>query len=282
MVKLRLRTKFLLSLLLVSSSVTGVTLWMVGRTVRIQLRKEIAESLRNSVTVFRDFQRQREIGLAGSAELLASLPSLKALMTSRDAATIQDASADIWRLAPSDVFVLADSTGRVMAIHTTLPGMTRTVAQDLMKRSLEIDQPSFWWYGSEHLYQVFLQPIYFGRPQDGSVLGLLGVGHEISDSLASEVSRVASSQVAFFYGSKLIASTVHSRQEVELAQAGANASDPEVSDPPEVRLGDETFLATAVQLAPNVAPVVRLTVLKSYDRASVFLDRLNRSLVGLG
>src|SRR6267378_1514296 len=101
MVKLRLRTKFLLSLLLVSSSVTGVTLWMVGRTVRVQLRKEIAESLRNSVTVFRDFQRQREIGLAGSAELLANLPSLKALMTTRDAATIHDASADIWRLATS-------------------------------------------------------------------------------------------------------------------------------------------------------------------------------------
>ena len=282
MVKLQLRTKFLLSLLVVSSAVTLATLWMVGRSVRLQVHRQIADDLHNSVVVFQDFQRQREISLATSAELLASLPSLKALMTTRDAATIQDASADIWHLAPSDVFVLADQTGRVMAIHTTLPGMTRTIAQDLMKRSLEIDQPSFWWYGSGHLYQVFLQPIYFGRPQDGSVLGLLGVGHEISDSLASEVSRVASSQVAFFYGSKLIASTVHSRQEVELAQAGANASDPEVSDPTEVRLGDETFLATTVQLAPRVPPFVRLTVLKSYDRGSAFLDRLDRSLLALG
>src|SRR6266481_6406810 len=237
MIKLQLRTKFLLSLLVVSSTVTLATLWMVGRSVRVQ--RQIADDLHNSVVVFQDFQRQREISLATSAELLASLPSLKALMTSRDAATIQDASADIWRLAPSDVFVLADSIGRVMAIHTTLPGMTRTVAQDLMKRSLEIDQPSFWWYGSEHLYQVFLQPIYFGRPQDGSVLGLLGVGHEISDSLASEVSRVASSQVAFFYGNKLIASTVHSGQQVELAHAGRNVPDLQISDPTEIRLGGE-------------------------------------------
>src|SRR4051812_24438152 len=108
MPKLRLRTKFLISLLLVSSGITCGTLWMVGRSIRVELGKEIAQSLRNSVLVFRDFQRQREISLASSAELLANLPNLKALMTTRDAATIQDASADVWRLAPSDVFVLGD------------------------------------------------------------------------------------------------------------------------------------------------------------------------------
>lgn len=155
MVKLRLRTKFLLSLLLVSSGLTCATLWMVRRTVRIQLRKEIAEDLRNSVVVFGGFQHQREIGLSRSAELLANLPSLKALMTTKDAVTIQDASVDIWRLAPSDVFVLADTAGRVMAIHTSIPGLTRSVAQELLRDSLRADQPSYWWYGEGHLYPSF-------------------------------------------------------------------------------------------------------------------------------
>src|SRR5438105_13093377 len=157
MVKFRLRTKFLLSLLLVSATITCGTLWMVGRSIGIQLRQELAENLRNSIVVFKDFQRQREISLASSAELLANLPSLKALMTTRDAATIQDASTDIWRLAPSDVFVLADPLGRVMAVHTSLPGMTRTIAQGLMKESLRTDEPGHWWYGGSHLYQVFLK-----------------------------------------------------------------------------------------------------------------------------
>src|SRR6516162_9870348 len=236
MIKLRLRTKFLVSLLVVSSSVTLATLWMVGRSVRVQVQRQITDDLNNSVVVFRDFQRQREISLASSAELLANLPSLKALMTTRDAATIQDASADIWRLAPSDVFVLADPAGRVMAIHTTLPGMTRSIAQDLMKGSLETDQPSYWWYGSGHLYQVFLRPIYFGRPQDGSVLGFLGVGHEISDLLAIEVSHVASSQVAFFYGDRLIVSTLHSAQQPELERTGLKSPGFETSNPTELRL----------------------------------------------
>src|SRR5262245_42240156 len=146
MFKLRLRTKFLISLLMVSAGITWGTLWMVGRSIRVELRNEIAGSLRTSVLVFRDFQRQREIGLSSSADLLANLPNLKALMTTSDAATIQDASTDIWRLAPSDVFVLADPTGKVMAVHTNTPGMTRSIAEELLKGSLTSDQPSFWWY----------------------------------------------------------------------------------------------------------------------------------------
>jgi signal transduction histidine kinase len=282
MIRFRLRTKFLLSLLLVSSVITAGTVWMVGRTVRVELRKQIAESLRNSVVVFRDFQRQREIGLASSAEMLAGLPNLKALMTTRDAATIQDASADIWRLAPADVFVLADPLGQVMAVHTNTPGITRSVAEELLKSSLGLDQPSFWWYGAGHLYQVFLQPIYFGAPRNGSILGILGVGHEISQTLASDVGRVATSEVAFFYGDKLIVSTMEPGQEADLATTISNGGDGPGSNLQQIRLADETFLASTVELAPSIRPFVHLTVLKSYDKATAFLDDVNRLLLALG
>ena len=70
MTKFRLRTKFLLSLLAVSSSLTFATLWLVHRSVRLQLQKEITEDLQNSVIVFRDFQRQREITLTLTSFIL--------------------------------------------------------------------------------------------------------------------------------------------------------------------------------------------------------------------
>ena len=282
MLKLRLRTKFLLSLLILSAIVTVATLLLVGRTLRVQVQTQLADDLLNSVTVFHDFQQQREVELASSAELVANLPNLKALMTTHDVATIQDASTDIWRLVPSDVFVLTDPLGRVMSIHTSLPGMTRSIAEDLMKRSRQTDQPSYWWYGGGHLYQVFLRPIYFGRAQDGSVLGFLGIGSEISEDLAGEVSRVASSQVAFFYGDTPIAGTAGTAQSAQLARIVTSKSDGETSRPSEVKIGDETFLATSVLLPPSIPPFVRLTVLKSVDKGSIFLDRLDRSLIALG
>ena len=273
MLKLRLRTKFLLSLLLVSSSVTCATLWIVGRSVRAQLQTQIAEDLGNSVSVFRDFQSQREISLSQSAELLANLPSLKALMTTRDAATIQDASADFWKLARSDFFLLADSAGRVKAIRTNVPGITRDLAQKLLSSSLQEQQPGYWWYGGGKLYQVFLQPIYFGGANDGSLLGMLGLGHEISESVARELGQVVASDVAFFYGDKLIVSTL-------------SGSLPNVSEsartPKEVRVGNETFLARTVQITPSISPFVHLTVFKSYDKAAAFLHRLNGLLIALG
>lgn len=212
MSSVRLRTKFLLSFVLVSAALTSATLWMVHRSVRIQLQKEIASDLRNSVAVFADFQKQREITLARSAELLASLPSLRALMTTRDPATIQDASGEIWRLAPSDIFLLADPQGKVLALQTSAPGITKTAAQQLLQNSVGADQPSFWWQSSGHLYQVFLQPVYFGSPKNASRLGVLCVGHEISESVATEVGKVATSQVAFFYGNRLIVSTLQPDQ----------------------------------------------------------------------
>jgi len=277
-----LRTKFLLSLLAVSSSLTFATLWLVHRSVRVQLQKEITEDLQNSVIVFRDFQREREITLTRSAELLANLPSLKALMTTRDAATIQDASGEIWRLAPSDVFVLANPVGRVLAIQTTVPGITRSAAEELLKTSLKADQPSFWWYSAGHLYQVFLQPVYFGPAKNEDLLGVLCVGHEISEGLAMELSRIASSQVAFFYGNTLIVSTLQPGQQSGLARLSPSPSDFSGSNPKGFRLGEEEFLTTTVELAPSIPPFVRLSVLKSFDKSAAFLDSLNSVLLGLG
>jgi hypothetical protein len=226
---IRLRSKFLLSFALISAALTSATLWMVHRSVRDQLQKEIASDLGSSVSVFQDFQRQREISLTRSAKLLATLPIVGALMTSHDPATIQDESGEIWRLAPSDIFVLADPQGRVMALQTSAPGITKSAAQELLKKSMAVDQPSFWWQSSGHLYQVFLQPVFFGPPKNASQLGVLCVGHEISENVAMEVSKVATSQVAFFYGDHLIVSTLQPDQQSELVRL--YAGQPLQSDP---------------------------------------------------
>ena len=105
---LRLQTKFLLSMVLVSAALTFTTLYVVRRTVQQQVRLEIFRDLENSVSAFQNFQKQREITLERSAALLADLPNVRALMTTHDAATIQDASQDLWKLAGSDLLLLAD------------------------------------------------------------------------------------------------------------------------------------------------------------------------------
>lgn len=117
MASIQLRTKFLLSFLLVSMGLTCASLLIVRYTVQKQVRTAIRSELRNSLLTFQQVQLQRQTTLSRSAELLANIPNLKAMMTTQDAATIQDASRGLWRLGGSDVFLLADRTGKIVALQ---------------------------------------------------------------------------------------------------------------------------------------------------------------------
>jgi signal transduction histidine kinase len=269
-------------MLLISSALTSTSLLVVRRTVQTQVRNEIFADLRNSADTFQNFQREREATLTHVAELLADLPDLRALMTTTHAATIQDGSASLWRLTGSDLFVLSNRSGNVVALHTITPGFSRDLAQTFLQSSLEESSSGQWWFGAGHLYEVFLKPIYFGPAAANQVVGFLAVGYEIDDHLAAEVSRIAASQVAFSYGSTIARSTLPSVQESDLVQQVAALSIPDVLQPTRIRLADEQFLATTLDLAPGKTPAVRLSVLKSYDQATLFLDRLNRLLLVLG
>src|SRR6266571_6768955 len=79
-----LRSKFLLALALISALLTWATLLLVRHRVEIRVREEIGQRLKNSVATFHILQAQREATLERSAALLASLPPLKAVMTSQD------------------------------------------------------------------------------------------------------------------------------------------------------------------------------------------------------
>ena len=280
--KLRMRTKFLLSMLLISAGLTWTSLLLVRRTVQAQVTKSIFADLHNSVSTYQNFHRERELTLTHLAELLADLPNLRALMTTQHEATIQDGSTDLWRLGGSDLFVLANRTGKVVALHTATPGFTREMAQQSLNRPSDQEGSGQWWYGARHLYQVFLKPIYAGPAAENNLLGFLVIGYEIDDSVAAQVSRIAASQVAFYYGDTIVRSTLDPTHEAELSRHPIVRSAPGIPDPERVQLGDERFLATSLELTTEQAPSVRLSVLKSYDQATAFLDSLNSLLLFVG
>src|SRR5229473_392550 len=269
-------------MLLISFGLTCTTLLLVRHSVQKQVRNEIFAGLRNSVNAFQIFQNQRENTLARSAELLADLPNLRALMTTRHEATIQDASASLWRLEGSDLFALADREGRLVALHTTTPGLTRDLAQQFIRDTSAQEGSGQWWFGGQHLYEVFVKPIYFGPASANRLLGFLAVGYEIDDRLAAEVSRISASQVAFYYGDTIVRTTLPPSKESELAHQPATLAVANGPGPAKVQLGTEQFLATSLDLTPEKTPAIRLNVLKSYDQATAFLDSLNRLLLLLG
>lgn len=280
MAHLRLRTKLELSLLLISSCLTCATLVIVHHIVKTQVRKEIFEELQNSVLTFRNVLHQRQMMRARSAGLIADLPNLKALMTSHDPATIQDASSSTWHVAGSDLFVLADREGQVVALHTFAPGFTRPIAEEQLRVHSARDEIATWWFGGGRLYEVFLQPISYGSATEGGVLGVLAIGYEVDEHLAREVSRIADSEASITYGGSAIVSTLRPKQ--ESAMAAVRRGTKLTATPAQIVLEGERFIASTLDLDSSTPPAVRLTVLKSYDQAAAFLDRLTRLVLGLG
>lgn len=282
MSNIRLRTKFLLSLLAISTGLTAATLLIVSYSVRGRVRENIREDVRNSVNNYRSFQAQQEGALSRSAELLANLPNVRALMSTEDAATIQDASADVFKLSGSDLLVLANRAGSLVALRTSTSDLDPDAAQTLLRQSLDRGESKGWWFGGNHLYEVWIQPIYFGPSQQDMTVGLLAVGHEVNQRAAMEFASVASSEVAFTFEGAPVASTLSPTVQSELARQIRKEGRGASGDAQEIQLGPELYLAKTVTLSAEGDPVVSLTVLKSFDNATLFLGELNHVLVVLG
>jgi signal transduction histidine kinase len=277
----RLRTRFLLSMVLITFGLTALSLLVVRHSVQAHVREGIVQDLRNSVTTFQNFQHDREAMLTHSAELVADLPITRAIMTAHDPATIQDASKDVWQLTGSDLLVLTDRNGAVVALHTKSEGFSRDAAQKHVAGSLNEEDSSHWWFGAHHLYQTFVQPVYFGAKTDGPLLGFLIIGYEIDERLAREVSKVSASQVIFSYGDEIVATTLTPQQARSAGVNGIVSENPQ-TEPRDIEVGNENFVATSLELSGQQSTPVRLTVLGSYDQAAKFLDNLNRLLLLLG
>ncbi|MGH9397697.1 MAG: sensor histidine kinase [Terriglobia bacterium] len=280
--KTKLRTKLLFSIISISCLLAWSTVLLVRLRMEQKVRADLAEAVHNSLATFQSFQLQRDATLARSARLLADLPPLRALMTTPDPATIQDGSVEFWRLAGSDLFVLAGRTGKIAALDTSTNGLTLDAAQASLQRALAVGESRDWWFGKGHLYEVFLQPIYFGRSSEGVLLGVLAVGYEAGPEVAREVSQIASSEVAFRYGQHLVVSTLPRDQQAQLLFQMTHAGRETYGKVTDFELGKERFVGASVKLPPEGKSTASLTVLKSYDRATLFLRSLNHWLFGIG
>jgi signal transduction histidine kinase len=274
-----LRAKFLLALLLISSGLTTASLVVVRRVVTSHIREQIVQDLQNSFATFQNVQGQRESALAHSADLMADLPIVRALMTTRHPATIQDASVGLWRTSGSDLLMLADSRGNVMALQANSIDIPAPEAQQQLAQSMPPGNPTLWWSCGSHLFQVAVRPVYLGPKELNRVVGFLALGSEIDEKVTRQLSEVAASEVVFRAGDRFIRTTLTPAQATELEANGSPVFT--AGNAEQIQLNGERFLGREAQLSK--APVaVRLTVLKSLDQSSWFISHLDRVLVGLG
>ena len=212
----RLRSQLFIAALLIVLGLAGSILLFIRHTVNVEVERNIRDGTNASVRAFETVQRQRELQLSRTAAMLAELPTLKALMTTEHAPTIQDGSDTFWKLAGSDLFILSKLDRKVVALHMTKPGWSLAAAERDLNRSIDLGEDASWWYDDGRLYWVFLHSITSGAGQKEQQLGLLAVGYQVDSAVAQQLAAVAGNQIALSTGDTMIASTLPPRDEADL------------------------------------------------------------------
>ena len=111
-----LRTKLLLSMVAVVFLLTAAVLALVQVRMRAHVTEDLASALRTESSVYSKVEEARREQSEQSAALIANLPSLKALMSTHDPLTIQDASESLLQASePRANSAISESNARPIA-----------------------------------------------------------------------------------------------------------------------------------------------------------------------
>lgn len=277
---LRMRTTLLLCFLSVSLGVGSLSLVIVRSIIRKQIRSEIITDLQRSMDTFRNIQAQQQQRLQHEVSLLAALPVLKSLMTTSDARTIRDGAGGFSAVSGGDLFALAGSDGQAVAVFENGRGTGGEPKSPIDPEVFLRGEQQYLDYRGD-LYVVAPHALYFGPDGSGTRLGYVLLGYAVNHRMAQEVSQDATAEVAFCADGAIDATTLRPAEKQSLVpqlnsllNGGGTGQD--------IWLGSEHFVGASTQLRGTLGPGVHLVVLKSWDRASSYLTRLNRLLLVWG
>jgi signal transduction histidine kinase len=268
---IRTRVLLLTSLVVIIAGTTASSLQIVRSRLQHHVQETLAADLRHSVETFQDIEAHRRSALEQESSLLASLPSLKALMTTSDPRTIADDAVDFWKTSGNDLFALADANRRVLSANAEGVEDTNRLKSDL--QSVIADPSRHYLLSGGRLYEYSVRPLYFGSPANGTLLGYVVSGYAVDHHLLQEVGRGAGAEAAFVSGKEIVASTLPNAKHDLLQSMVVSLLE---NNQKIVKLGDERYLATAKDMKNGAGPALRLLVMKSFNEADRTEREINR------
>lgn len=255
---------------------TAAVLVLVQARMRNHVREDLASALRSESHVYAEIEKARRDLSKQTAVLIAGQPSLKALMSTNDRPTVEDASEPILETSHADFLVLENPSFEMLAFHSKSDDVPRSTAKRLM---LTTNGDEDWWFAGGHLYDVSFATIEAGASAERRSLGRIALGREVSPQTLTQRGTFGNSTLVLVrQGTVLLGSLpsgVWKEFEAALPRGPATAGSIQ-----EITIAGERYLASFVEL-PGDHPV-RFYSLQSYDQATGFLRYLNQMLVTLG
>ena len=272
---IRTRVLLLTSLVLIIAGTTASSLILIRSHLRRQVRDNLEVDLRHSVESFRDQETARLAALERENALMATLPSLKALMTTNDSRTITDDAVDFWKISGNDLFALADADEQVIAVNARNVADTAALKRDL--QAIVHDSSKHYLLSAGCLFEYSVRPLYFGSQTTGALLGFVISGFAINHQSMLEIGRGAGAEAAFLSNSRVAVSTLSKLDEA--AARNGIVSMPTAASPAIFMLGKERYLTATADLSHWSGQPLQLVVMKSFEAADRAEREINRLLL---
>jgi signal transduction histidine kinase len=227
----------------------------------------------NRETLFGHFSRE--------ARLISDLPKLKAAMDTKDRPTVEPIAAEYQGLIGSDLLVVTDPAGRVLAQAGRLRMPDAPAVRQAISDATQGHEVVSLWPHSSGIIQVVSVPVLI----ENELVGTLSVGFSLDDQTVRQFKALTNSEVAFVVGGTVQASTLPK------AAFGTLASLAGIQGVRRVVIGDSDYVAVCRTLALTPTREGATVATRDFPAAIIlrsrtdrlrFLSAVHRDLLGTG
>jgi signal transduction histidine kinase len=291
---LKLRDKLFMSFSLLSVVILLTAAWVINSQVLAQAREEVQKEMEASLPLYDAVWEEQAGRLSALGMAMAGSPIVKAIFgdprASRDRETIRQMLSEFGHELTRnvDLVMVSDGGGSIVFVESHNPALTDLNELPSARVVAMNQKPAQCFLLTDgRLFHLALTPVisHSGNADFNNTLAVLIAGSELSRTMALELKRRAQSDVLFFAGDRLYASSLQPEAEADAARTiavseiGRRAPD----QPVELLAAGESQLAFARRLAGfDGRSVGYVVVLHSLAGASRLFRAISDKLVLVG
>ena len=256
--------------------------YRVNVAVTAQAENELRRGIEEAGTLLEEYRTTIFEHYSREARLVADLSNFKAALTTLDVRTVQPIADNYQRQIDSDLFLVTDPAGRVLAEagRLRLRRDSAASAGAIKRAALGTETVSLW----PHQGGV-IQVVSVPSSITGELLGTLSVGFSLDEHTAARFKARTNSEIAFAVDRRVEASTLPARFNAQLGDlvGATNIRTITLDNSEYVAVSRELPLPHAEGVRPaldTAEPIATALILRSRTERLRFLNDVHRELGG--
>jgi len=274
-----LRTLLILAMTAFAAAILFATVQSVGAIFGRAAERDVASELARSAAVFETLRQDRVARDRAEARVVAEEPRLKAVVATEGIShkTVHEMAAEMMRTVKSDLFLLTDAEGTLLADVADAAATGFDLSEDpVVKAAIQSGEATGVWTHRREVYEVVACRLVFGK----ATVGFLVMGHRLNDPSFATFRRLTGTEAMLVLdGGNAAASPFEGIRPRGDALAGL----PPPAEAPATRsLENVRYLATAAPLLSYRGDrALRVAFFRSLDAALAPVRRLQRTLYAI-